>query len=57
MNPKIKAIEFAFDRHEGQFRKGTDFPYIIHPLSVMRLLLMEHSLMRMSPGPLYKGEM
>lgn len=44
MNPKItKAIEFAFAKHEGQFRKGTEFPYIGHPLSVMRLLLLEQA--------------
>lgn len=29
-----KAIEFATKAHEGQFRKGTDKPYIIHPKEV-----------------------
>lgn len=44
MNPKIiKAIELAFAKHEGQLRKGTEFPYIVHPLSVMRLLLLEQA--------------
>ena len=44
MNPKIlEAIELAFRKHEGQSRKGTKFPYIIHPLGVMRLLLMEQA--------------
>ncbi len=44
MNPKIlKAIELAFRKHEGQFRKGTKVSYIVHPLSVMRLLLHEQA--------------
>ena len=29
-----KAIEFATQAHEGQFRKGTTRPYIVHPLEV-----------------------
>ena len=29
-----KAKEFATKAHEGQFRKGTDKPYIVHPLEV-----------------------
>lgn len=29
-----KATEFATKAHEGQFRKGTDRPYIVHPLEV-----------------------
>lgn len=29
-----KAIEFATHAHEGQFRKGTTRPYILHPLEV-----------------------
>lgn len=29
-----KAIAFATRAHEGQFRKGTTRPYIIHPLEV-----------------------
>lgn len=29
-----KAITFATRAHEGQFRKGTTRPYIIHPLEV-----------------------
>lgn len=28
------AIEVALKAHENQFRKGTDIPYIIHPLAV-----------------------
>ena len=29
-----KAIEFATKVHEGQFRKGTSRPYIVHPIEV-----------------------
>ena len=29
-----KAIEFATEAHEGQFRKGTKRPYIVHPIEV-----------------------
>jgi len=29
-----KAIEFAMKAHEGQFRKGTKRPYIVHPIEV-----------------------
>lgn len=39
----LEAIELAFRKHEGQLRKGTRFPYVIHPLGVMRLLLMEQA--------------
>jgi (p)ppGpp synthase/HD superfamily hydrolase len=38
--PKLfDAIEFATRAHEGQFRKGTRIPFIIHPLSVAKLLI------------------
>jgi (p)ppGpp synthase/HD superfamily hydrolase len=44
MNQKIiKAINFAFINHHGQYRKGSRCPYIVHPLAVMNLLLMEQS--------------
>lgn len=33
-----KAIEFATDIHMTQKRKGTDVPYITHPLAVSKLL-------------------
>ena len=33
-----KAIRFATKAHEGQFRKGTDRPYIVHPLEVGKIL-------------------
>lgn len=29
-----EAIEFAAKAHEGQFRKGTKRPYIVHPVEV-----------------------
>ena len=29
-----KAIEFATKVHDGQFRKGTKRPYIVHPIEV-----------------------
>ena len=29
-----KAIEFATKAHEGQVRKGTKRPYIVHPIEV-----------------------
>ena len=29
-----EAVEFATKAHEGQFRKGTKCPYIIHPIEV-----------------------
>lgn len=29
-----EAIAFATKAHEGQFRKGTDRPFIVHPLEV-----------------------
>lgn len=38
---KIKihnAILFATLKHEGQKRKGTDIPYIVHPMEVMQIL-------------------
>lgn len=33
-----RAIRFATERHAGQKRKGTDIPYILHPLEVMQIL-------------------
>ena len=33
-----KAIIFATQKHEGQKRKGTDIPYIVHPMEVMQIL-------------------
>lgn len=39
MNLTNKAIIFATKAHEGQYRKGTDIPYITHPFAVGMLLL------------------
>ncbi len=36
------AIEFAAKAHAGQLRKGTRFPYLIHPLGVAKILI-EHN--------------
>lgn len=33
-----KAIEFAATKHDGQVRKGTTTPYIVHPMEVMYYL-------------------
>ncbi|MBQ8603642.1 MAG: bifunctional (p)ppGpp synthetase/guanosine-3',5'-bis(diphosphate) 3'-pyrophosphohydrolase [Oscillospiraceae bacterium] len=32
------AIRFATDAHAGQLRKGSDVPYIVHPMEVLQLL-------------------
>ncbi|NMH84193.1 HD domain-containing protein [Heyndrickxia coagulans] len=36
-----KAIEFAAKAHEGQYRKASDLPYIVHPYAVAMMLLKE----------------
>jgi (p)ppGpp synthase/HD superfamily hydrolase len=33
------ALRFAAQAHEGQLRKGTRVPYLVHPLGVCKLLL------------------
>jgi (p)ppGpp synthase/HD superfamily hydrolase len=33
------AIEFAARAHRDQYRKGSRIPYLVHPLSVARLLI------------------
>ncbi len=33
-----KAISFAAAAHAGQCRKGTDIPYIVHPIEVMKIV-------------------
>lgn len=35
----FKAIGFAARAHSGQFRKGTNLPYLLHPLGVMKILI------------------
>lgn len=32
------ANEFAAERHAGQPRKGSDIPYIVHPVEVMKIV-------------------
>ena len=34
----LKALLFAIERHEGQTRRGTDLPYITHPIAVSYLV-------------------
>ena len=34
----LKAIEFATKKHEGQSRKGSGEPYIVHPIMVSYIL-------------------
>ena len=34
----LRAVEFAERKHAGQFRKGTEIPYITHPLEVMDIV-------------------
>lgn len=36
----FRAIEFAAAAHAGQYRKGTQVPYLVHPLNAARMLLM-----------------
>jgi len=35
----FSAVKFATKAHDGQFRKGTNIPYIIHPLNVAKILI------------------
>jgi (p)ppGpp synthase/HD superfamily hydrolase len=35
----FKAIEFTAKAHSGHSRKGTELPYIIHPLGVAKILI------------------
>lgn len=39
MDKLTQAVIFAAQRHAGQLRKGTQSPYIVHPLEVMSILL------------------
>jgi (p)ppGpp synthase/HD superfamily hydrolase len=34
-----KAVIFAAQKHAGQLRKGTEIPYIVHPIEVMKILI------------------
>ena len=33
-----EAIRFAVEAHAGQLRKGTQLPYIVHPMEVLAIL-------------------
>lgn len=35
-----KAVEFAIKAHEGSVRKGTDIPYVMHPLEAAVIVSM-----------------
>jgi len=37
----LKALQFAAERHDGQVRKVTGLPYVVHPTTVA-FLLQEH---------------
>jgi (p)ppGpp synthase/HD superfamily hydrolase len=39
MSAIFDAIEIAARAHRGQCRKGTDIPYIVHPLAVAKILI------------------
>ena len=34
-----KALEFSYKAHKGTYRKGTNIPYIVHPLDVASILM------------------
>ncbi|MFS0576797.1 HD domain-containing protein [Sporosarcina sp. 179-K 3D1 HS] len=38
MNIIEKAFQFAMEKHDSQYRKGTDIPYITHPFAVAMIL-------------------
>lgn len=40
LSPLVQAIEFATACHEGQTRKFSNEPYIVHPLRVLELVQM-----------------
>ena len=42
MNRIHNAIIFATLKHRNQKRKGTDIPYIVHPMEVMQILTAEN---------------
>lgn len=33
-----EAVRFAAERHEGSTRKGTDLPYLLHPIETVQIL-------------------
>jgi len=34
----VKALNFAAEKHKGQFRRESGLPYIVHPVAVMHLI-------------------
>lgn len=32
------AIKFTVEKHSGQYRKGSELPYIVHPMAVLSML-------------------
>ena len=38
-NTLVRAIEFALIAHKGQCRKGTQIPYVVHPIAVAQTLI------------------
>lgn len=34
----FKAIKFVVEAHEGQYRKGSELPYVVHLMNVMQIL-------------------
>ena len=39
MDKITKAFEFAYNAHQGQTRKASEIPYIIHPMEVAIILI------------------
>jgi myo-inositol-1(or 4)-monophosphatase len=39
MNKLNEAILYAAQMHSGQLRKGTNLPYIVHPMEVLNILI------------------
>lgn len=39
MNKLNEAILYATEKHSGQLRKGTNLPYIVHPMEVLNILI------------------
>jgi len=37
MNLLEKAVTFATEKHSGTYRKGSDIPYIIHPMEALAI--------------------
>lgn len=35
----VKAFAYAFEKHKDQIRKGTEIPYIVHPMDVASILM------------------